>query len=90
EEEAEIMAANESYYKHPVEEDVFRSCFRPAEYGEKALMLSAAEIFQRLKKHNPAAMRSVSAGNFGKFLSSLGIERKHTESGNYYRVVALV
>ena len=39
EEEAEIMAANESYYKHPVEEDVFRSCFRPAEYGEKALML---------------------------------------------------
>ena len=57
EEEAEIMAANESYYKHPVEEDVFRSCFRPAEYGEKALMLSAAEIFQRLKKHNPAAMR---------------------------------
>ena len=57
---------------------------------EKALMLSAAEIFQRLKKHNPAAMRSVSAGNFGKFLSSLGIERKHTASGNYYRVVALV
>lgn len=90
EEEAEIMAANESYYKHPVEEDVFRSCFRPAGYGEKALMLSAAEIFQRLKKHNPSAMRSVSAGNFGKFLSSLGIERKHTESGNYYRVVALV
>ena len=90
EEEAEIMAANESYYKHPVEEDVFRSCFRPAEYGEKALMLSAAEIFQRLKKYNPAAMRSVSAGNFGKFLSSQGIERKHTESGNYYRVVALV
>ena len=90
EEEAEIMAANESYYKHPVEEDVFRSCFRPAEYGEKALMLSAAEIFQRLKKYNPAAMRSVSAGNFGKFLSSQGIERKHTESGNFYRVVALV
>ncbi|UBD74795.1 DUF3874 domain-containing protein [Parabacteroides goldsteinii] len=90
EEEAEIMAANESYYKHPVEEDVFRSCFRPAGYGEKALMLSAAEIFQRLKKYNPAAMRSVSAGNFGKFLSSQGIERKHTESGNFYRVVALV
>ena len=63
---------------------------RPAGYGEKALMLSAAEIFQRLKKYNPAAMRSVSAGNFGKFLSSLGIERKHTESGNFYRVVALV
>lgn len=89
EEEAEIMANNAAFYKHPVEEDVFRSCFRAAAYGENALMLSAAEIFQRLKKHNPSAMRSVSAGNFGKFLSSLGIERKHTEHGNYYVVVEI-
>ena len=88
EEEVEIMTANEAFYKHPVEEEVFKSCFRPAGYGEKALMLSAAEIFLRLKKHNPAAMRSVSAGNFGKLLSSLGIERKHTENGNLYLVVA--
>lgn len=89
EEEAEIMANNAAFYKHPVEEDVFRSCFRAAAYGENALILSAAEIFQRLKKHNPSAMRSVSAGNFGKFLSSLGIERKHTEHGNYYVVVEI-
>lgn len=89
EEEAEIMANNAAFYKHPVEEDVFRSCFRAAAYGENALMLSAAEIFQRLKRHNPSAMRSVSAGNFGKFLSSLGIERKHTEHGNYYVVVEI-
>lgn len=87
--EEEIMANNAAFYKHPVEEDVFRSCFRAAAYGENALMLSAAEIFQRLKKHNPSAMRSVSAGNFGKFLSSLGIERKHTEHGNYYVVVEI-
>lgn len=89
EEEAEIMEENAAFYKHPVEEDVFRSCFRAAAYGEKALLLSAAEIFQRLKKHNPSAMRSVSAANFGKFLSSLGIERKHTEHGNYYVVVEI-
>lgn len=89
EEEAEIMEENAAFYKHPVEEDVFRSCFRAAAYGEKALLLSTAEIFQRLKKYNPSAMRSVSAGNFGKFLSSLGIERKHTEHGNYYVVVEI-
>lgn len=89
EEEAEIMEENAAFYKHPVEEDVFRSCFRAAAYGEKALLLSAAEIFQRLKKYNPSAMRSVSAANFGKFLSSLGIERKHTEHGNYYVVVEI-
>lgn len=90
EEEAEIMASNDSFYRHPIEEDVFRSCFRPAGYGENALSLTAAEIFQRLKKFNPAAMRSVSAGNFGKLLSSLGIERKHTQYGNYYQVISLV
>lgn len=89
EEESEVMANNVAFYKHPVEEDVFRSCFRAAAYGENALLLSAAEIFQRLKKYNPSAMRSVSAGNFGKFLSSLGIERKHTEHGNYYVVVEI-
>ena len=89
EEEAEIMSANEPFYKHPVEEEVFRSCFRPAGYGEKGILLSAAEIYQQLKKHNPSAMRSVSAGNFGKLLCALGIERKHTESGNFYRVVSL-
>ena len=90
EEEAEIMASNDFFYRHPIEEDVFRSCFRPAGYGENALSLTAAEIFQRLKKFNPAAMRSVSAGNFGKLLSSLGIERKHTQYGNYYQVISLV
>ena len=58
EEEAEIMAANESYYKHPVEEDVFRSCFRPAEYGEKALMLSAAEIRQLCARYRQVISES--------------------------------
>lgn len=88
EEEAEIMTANESFYKRPVEEEVFRSCFRAPGFDENPLMLSAAEIFQRLKKYNPAAMSSVSATNFSKLLSSLGVDRKHTQFGNYYLVVA--
>lgn len=49
EEEAKIMASNAAFYKSPVEEEVFYSCFRPAEYGEEALSLSSAEIFKRLK-----------------------------------------
>lgn len=88
EEEAGIMTANESFYKRPVEEEVFRSCFRAPDFDENPLMLSAAEIFQRLRKYNPAAMSSVSATNFGKLLSSLGVDRKHTQFGNYYLVVA--
>lgn len=88
EEEQAIGRSNEAFYRHPIEEEVFRSCFRPAEAGDRPLLLSAAEIFQHLKKHNPAAMRSIPAGNFGKLLTSLGIERKHTKNGNFYLVVA--
>lgn len=89
EEEAKIMASNAAFYKSPVEEEVFYSCFRPAEYGEEALSLSSAEIFKRLKKRNPAAMRSVSAAHFGKLLVAMGVERKHTKYGNFYQVVSL-
>lgn len=89
EEEAEIQASNAPFYKRPVEEEVFFSCFRPAASSENALCLSASEIFQRLKRHNPSAMRSVSAANFSRLLVSLGVERLHLEFGNRYRVVAL-
>lgn len=87
EEETEIMASNAAFYRRPVEEDVFYACFRPAGESEKGLSLSAAAIFQYLKKCNPSAMRGASAGNFGKILVSLGIERIHTEYGNRYQVV---
>ncbi|MEG2066674.1 MAG: VapE family protein, partial [Tannerellaceae bacterium] len=59
-EEAEIMSANASFYKHAMEEELFHTCFRTAEAGEESLSISAADIFQRLKKYNPSAMRGVS------------------------------
>lgn len=86
-EEAEVMASNEAFYKHPVEEDVFMSCFRAATKDEEGQVLSSADIFQQLKKFNPSAMREASAGNFGKVLVALGIERVHTRYGNRFRVV---
>lgn len=89
-EEAEIMSANASFYKQAMEEEVFRTCFRSAERGEEALLLSAAEIFRQLKTFNPPAMAGTSPGNFGKLLISLGIERKHTRYGNMYQVMPLV
>lgn len=89
-EEAEIMSANASFYKQAMEEEVFRTCFRSAERGEEALLLSAAEIFRQLKTFNPPAMAGTSPGNFGKLLISLGIERKHTRYGNLYQVVPVV
>lgn len=88
-EESEIRISNAAFYKHPVEEEVFYACFRPAEAGEAALSLSASEIFRHLKKHNPSAMSGASAANFGKVLTALGLTRKHTELGNVYQVVAV-
>lgn len=89
-EEAEIMSANASFYKQAMEEELFYACFRPAEAGEDSLSISAAEIFQRLKKYNPSAMRGVSPGNFAKLLMALGVERRHTRYGNLYQVIPVI
>ena len=73
------MRSNEAFYKRPIEEDVFHACFRAACPGDLNVHpLSAASIFQILKEKNPAAMRSSTASNFGKVLTALHIERKHT------------
>ena len=89
-EEEAIMRSNEAFYKRPIEEDVFHACFRAACPGDLNVHpLSAASIFQILKEKNPAAMRGSTASKFGKVLTALHIERKHTRYGNLYQVVPL-
>ena len=88
EEEAEIMASIAEFNKQAIEDDVFHLCFRQAAKSEQPLFLSAAEIFERMKKQNPAAMRDIAANRIGPFLNNLGIERVHTRHGNRYRVMA--
>lgn len=88
-EETEIMASNERFYRHVIEEDVFLACFRPTEVGEEAITLSAAEIFRKMKQQNPSAMRGISPGNFGKTLMAMGIPRVCGHYGNRYQVVPL-
>ncbi|MCS2593378.1 DUF3874 domain-containing protein [Bacteroides thetaiotaomicron] len=50
---------------------------------------SSADIFQRLKKINPAAMRGANPASLAQILIAVGIERKHTKFGNVYRVVSV-
>jgi len=88
EEEKEIMTNNASFQKRGMEFDVFYTHFCPSVNGEGQL-LSAAFIYNQLKKKNPAAMRDVPANTFGKVLTALGLEKVHTEKGNLYRVVPL-
>ncbi len=88
EEEREIMANNAPFQKRGMEYDVFHSYYRAALNGEGEY-LSAAVIFNQLKKKNPAAMREVSTTHFARTLTALGLEKIHTEKGNLYKVVEL-
>ena len=88
EEERELQQNNMSFYRQGPVEDVLRTCYRSAEKGEECELLSAADIFQRLKKKNPAAMRGANPTSLAQVLVAAGIERKHTKWGNVYRVVA--
>ena len=89
-EETEIQQHNSAFYRQSFEEDVFSSCFRiPQNEDDVVDYLSAADIYQALRKHNPAAMRNVNAVAFSQSLAALGLKRKHTKWGNVYPVVKL-
>jgi len=90
EEERELHNHNQKYYYQSPSEEVFLSCFRPAQKDEENELLTATEIFKRLKKYNPAAIRSTTPMTFARILSGMGVERKHTKWGNAYHVVALI
>lgn len=89
EEEQELQRNNLSFYRQGPVEDVLRSCYRSVEKGEECELLSAADIFQCLKKKNPAAMRGANPASLAQILVTVGIERKHTKFGNVYHVIAV-
>ena len=89
EEEQELQRNNLSFYRQGPVEDVLRSCYRSVEKGEECELLSAADIFQCLKKKNPAAMRGANPASLAQILVTVGIDRKHTKFGNVYRVIAV-
>ena len=89
EEERELQVSNMKYYRQGPVEDVLRSCYRSVERGEDGVLLSAAEIFQYLKKRNLAAMHGANPASLAQVLIAAGIERKHTKFGNVYRVAVV-
>lgn len=90
EEEIEIMENNRAFQKRLIEEDVFYRCFRAATADDPdILLLTAAEIFQHLKKHNPSAMLQSCPVHFGRFLTALGLEKVRQENNTVYRVALL-
>ena len=86
EEEQQIQQHNLSFYRQTLAEEVLRDCFRPAFEEDTYELLSAAEIFQTLQRHNPTAMRGANPNHFSQILATAGVVRKHTKWGNVYRV----
>ena len=89
EEEKEIQANNRPFYKALPEQEVFFKCFRLPEEGEKGIQLSGTEIFCRIQKRFPAALRGGNVRAMGRILTAMGIPRMHTREGSMYQVVPL-
>ena len=90
EEESAIQDNNRLFYKHSPEEELFFKCFRLPQGEEKGVQLSSTEIFCKLKKRFPAALRSCSVYHTGRMLMALGVERVRTRNGSTYRVIPVL
>ena len=87
EEEREIQKHNRLFYKQSPEQEVFFKCFRLPNEGEEGILMSATEIFCKLQKKYPAALRGSSVIGMGRILTGLGVERIRTRTCSMYCVV---
>ena len=87
EEEKAIQENNRTFYKQSPAQEIFYKCFRLPETEEEGRLMTATEIFCRLQKKFPAALRTSNASQMGKTLQALGVQRIHTRQGNAYLVV---
>ena len=87
EEEKELQEHNRFFYRQSPEQDIFFRCFRLPKEGEEAILLSPTEIFCRLQKKYPAALRGSNVIHMGRILVGWGVERVRTRFGSAYRVI---
>ena len=89
EEEAEIQRANVAFYRTCPAEEAFARHFRAARPDEEALSVSLPELIALLRKRQPGTLTGISMQEFSRALVAAGVERRHTEKGNRYRIVPL-
>ena len=87
EEEKEIQENNRAFYKQSPAQEIFFRCFRLPKDEESGRMMTATEIFCRLQKKFPSALRNSNASQMGKALQAIGVKSVHTRTGNSYCVV---
>ena len=86
-EEAAWQRHNLKFYQESLLEDVFHACFSIPEIVSEGEWLTSAQIFKVMVKHNSTALRGVSAKRLSYHLRGMGLESKHTNYGNVYRVL---
>lgn len=90
EEERELQRHNAGFYRPCPAEEVFHACFRAVGSDDQEHeLLSASDIFRKLKTYNSAAMRGSNPATFAQVLLAAGVTRKHTKYGNVYLVKPL-
>ena len=89
EEEKEIQENNRAFYKQSPAQEIFFRCFRLPKEEEAGRMMTATEIFCRLQKKFPSALRNSNASQMGKALQAIGVKSVHTRTGNSYCVVPM-
>ena len=87
EEEKEIQENNRAFYKQSPAQEIFFRCFRLPKEEEAGRLMTATEIFCRLQKKFPSALRNSNASQMGKALQAIGVKSVHTRMGNSYCVV---
>ena len=87
EEERELQYRNKKFYRQSLLEDVFFACFRQAENENEGSWFTSAQMFQIMTRHNASALRGLTAKQLSHRLSGMGLKYKHTNHGNYYKVV---
>ena len=88
-EEAEIQHANVAFYRTCPAEEAFARHFRAARPDEEALSVSLPELIALLRKRQPGTLTGIGMQEFSRALVAAGVERRHTEKGNRYRIVPL-
>ena len=89
EEEKRQMAENGRFNQHPVYEDLFYSCYRPAQSKADGVAMTAGEIYQSVQTKTGKVLPDNKVSLFGRFLRSVVPLTKESKRGTMYYVVEL-
>ena len=87
EEETALQEHNLYFKRLRPDEEVFFHLYQFPTESDPGILQGAAEIHRHLCKGNPSAMRGINVMQLGRTLSSLGLKRVKTKTGNKYWVI---